>query len=133
MISFEHLKVAVLGLAFKPGTDDLREAPSIDNISLLLKNGADIVAYDPVAMDNFKKKFPEGVVEKGTISYTNQIEEVLKDANICFIFTEWKEIKKVEPEVFKQLMRTPLIYDGRNIFDLNKMKEAGVEYYSIGR
>ena len=133
MISFEHLKVAVLGLAFKPGTDDLREAPSIDNISLLLKNGADIVAYDPVAMDNFKKKFPEGVVEKGTISYTNQIEEVLKDANICFIFTEWKEIKKVEPEVFKQLMRTPLVYDGRNIFDLNKMKEAGVEYYSIGR
>lgn len=73
------------------------------------------------------------MVEKGTISYTNQIEEVLKDANICFIFTEWKEIKKVEPEVFKQLMRTPLIYDGRNIFDLNKMKEAGVEYYSIGR
>ena len=133
MISFEHLKVAVLGLAFKPGTDDLREAPSIDNIALLLKNGADIVAYDPVAMNNFKKKFQEGVVEKGTISYTNQIEEALKDANICFIFTEWKEIKKVEPEAIKQLMRTPLVYDGRNIFDPEKMKAAGVEYYSIGR
>ena len=82
---------------------------------------------------NFKKKFPEGVVEKGTISYTNQIEEALKDANICFIFTEWKEIKKVEPEAIKQLMRTPLVYDGRNIFDPEKMKAAGVEYYSIGR
>ena len=133
MISFEHLKVAVLGLAFKPGTDDLREAPSIDNIALLLKNGADIVAYDPVAMNNFKKKFPEGAVERGTISYTEQIEEVLKDANICFIFTEWKKIKKVEPEAFKQLMRTPLVYDGRNIFDPEKMKAADVEYYSIGR
>ncbi len=78
MISFEHLKIAVLGLAFKPGTDDLREAPSLDNISLLLKNGADIVAYDPVAMKNFKKKYPEGAVERGTIAYTDQIEETLK-------------------------------------------------------
>ena len=84
-------------------------------------------------MNNFKKKFPEGAVERGTISYTEQIEEVLKDANICFIFTEWKEIKKVEPEAFKQLMRTPLVYDGRNIFDPEKMKAADVEYYSIGR
>ena len=84
-------------------------------------------------MNNFKKKFPKGVVERGTISYTNQIEEALKDANICFIFTEWKEIKKVEPEAIKQLMRTPLVYDGRNIFDPEKMKAAGVEYYSIGR
>ena len=133
MISFVHLKFAVLGLAFKPGTDDLREAPSLDNISLLLKNGADIVAYDPVAMKNFKKKYPEGAVERGTIAYTDQIEETLKDANICFIFTEWKEIRKVEPETFRKLMRTPLVYDGRNIFDLEKMKEAGVEYYSIGR
>ena len=84
-------------------------------------------------MNNFKKKFPEGAVERGTISYTEQIEEVLKDANICFIFTEWKKIKKVEPEAFKQLMRTPLVYDGRNIFDPEKMKAADVEYYSIGR
>ena len=68
--------------------------------------------------NNFKKKFPEGVVEKGTISYMNQIEEAFKDANICFIFTEWKEIKKVEPEAIKQLMRTPLVYDGRNIFEI---------------
>ena len=133
MISFEHLKVAVLGLAFKPGTDDLREAPAIDNISLLLKNGADIVAYDPVAMNNFKKRFPEGNFERGTILYTDRIEEALKDANICFIFTEWKEIRSVEPNVFKTLMRTPLVYDGRNIFDPEKMKEAGMEYYSIGR
>lgn len=68
-------------------------------------------------MNNFKKKFPEGMVEKGTISYTEQIKDALKDANICFIFTEWKEIRKVKPDTFKQLMRTPLVYDGRNIYE----------------
>lgn len=133
MISFERLKVAVLGLAFKPGTDDLREAPSLDNVALLLEGGADIFAYDPVAEDNFRKKYPEGAHGKGTITYVRDVEEALKDANICFVFTEWKEIRAVRPERFAALMRTPLVYDGRNIFDLKAMKDAGVEYYSIGR
>ena len=127
LITFNGLKVAVLGLTFKPGTDDLREAPSLDNVELLLKQGADIYAYDPVGMDNFKKKFTEG------ITYVNNPEEALKDANVCFIFTEWGEIKAVTPEMYKSLMRTPLVYDGRNIYDLNVMADAGVEYYSIGR
>ena len=60
-------------------------------------------------------------------------EEALKDANICFIFTEWGEIKAVKPEEYKKLMKTPLVYDGRNIYDVNDMKNAGIEYYSIGR
>ena len=84
LITFNGLKVAVLGLAFKPGTDDLREAPSIDNIELLLKQGAKIYAYDPVAMDNFKKRYPDN------ITYVESPEDALKQANVCFIFTEWK-------------------------------------------
>ena len=133
MITFEHLKVAVLGLAFKAGTDDLREAPSLDNVELLLQKGADIIAYDPVAADNFRKKYPEGPNRKGTIRYAGTPREALQDANICFVFTEWNEIKEIAPETFKQCMRIPLVYDGRNVYDVRRMKDAGVEYYSIGR
>ncbi|MEA5093496.1 MAG: UDP-glucose/GDP-mannose dehydrogenase family protein [Sedimentibacter saalensis] len=133
LITFNNLKVAVLGLTFKPGTDDLREAPSLENVPLLLEQGADIYAYDPVGVDNFKKKYPEGNNGRGTITYVESPEEALKGANVCFIFTEWGEIKSVEPETYKELMRTPLVYDGRNIYKVEDMCRAGVEYYSIGR
>lgn len=127
LITFNGLKVAILGLTFKPGTDDLREAPSLDNVELLLKQGAKIYAYDPVGMENFKKKYPDQIV------YVNNPEEALKEASVCFIFTEWNEIKNIKPETYKKLMKTPLVYDGRNIYELNQMKNAMVEYYSIGR
>ena len=128
MITFKGLKVAILGLTFKAETDDLREAPSLDNIRLLLENGANnIFAYDPVGTENYKKKYP---VE---INYVKSPEEALRNANICFIFTEWNQIKNLKPEIFKKLMKTPLVYDGRNIYNLNDMERAGVEYYSIGR
>ena len=133
MISFSGLKVAVLGLTFKAGTDDLREAPSIDNIRLLLQAGADIYAYDPKGQDRAKAIFPEGVLERGTMNYTSSVAEALQDANICFVFTEWKEMKELTPEVFKERMHTPLVYDGRNLYVPDDMKAAGVEYYSIGR
>ncbi|MBD5514100.1 MAG: UDP-glucose/GDP-mannose dehydrogenase family protein [Lachnospiraceae bacterium] len=133
MITFQNLKVAVLGLAFKAGTDDLREAPSLDNVQLLLDGGANIYAYDPVATDHFRARYPEGENGKGTIQYVSNPEEALKDANICFIFTEWEEIRTIAPETFKELMQIPLVYDGRNLYNLEKMKNAGVEYYSIGR
>ncbi len=134
LITFHGLKVAVLGLTFKPGTDDLREAPSLENIPLLLEQGADIYAYDPVGMDNFKRKYPEGVATgSGSITYVNGPEEALKGANVCFIFTEWGEIKAVKPAEYKAMMRTPLVYDGRNLYEVSIMKEAGVEYYSVGR
>ena len=127
LFSFKGLKVAVLGLTFKPGTDDLREAPSLDNIPLLLERGADIFAYDPVGIENFRKHFPDNV------TYVDQPEKALKGANVCFIFTEWNEIKAIAPESYKELMKTPLVYDGRNIYSLDDMQDAGVEYYSIGR
>lgn len=133
MISFRGLKVAVLGLTFKAGTDDLREAPSIDNLKLLLLAGADIYAYDPKGIERSRQLFPEGKQEKGSIKYVETVDEALYKANICFIFTEWPEIKAVTPREFKQKMHTPLVYDGRNLYQLADMREAGVEYYSIGR
>ena len=133
MITFDGLKVAVLGLAFKPGTDDLREAPSLDNVELLLENGAQIIAYDPVAAQNFQRFYPAGANGKGSITYVETPEEALRDANICFVFTEWEQIRGLAPETFKERMRIPLVYDGRNVYDVQRMKEAGIEYYSIGR
>lgn len=122
-----------MGLAFKPGTDDLREAPSIDNVELLLENGAEVYAYDPVAAGNFKKRYSAGPLKRGKIYYVQKPEEALKGANICFIFTEWQEIRVIPAKRYKELMQTPLVYDGRNIYDVKEMKEKGIEYYSIGR
>ena len=133
LITFHGLKVAVLGLTFKPGTDDLREAASLENIPLLLNQGADVYAFDPVGSENFKRKYPQGENGKGRMTYVGDIEEALTGANVCFIFTEWGEIKAVKPKDYKRLMRTPLVYDGRNIYNVEEMKESGVEYYSIGR
>ena len=125
-MTFENLKVAVLGLSFKPGTDDLREAPSVDNVKLLIEHGAQVTCYDPVAAENFSRRYPN-------IPIANTPQEALKGAFCCFVFTEWDEIKRLKPETFKQNMRIPLVYDGRNIFDPDEMRRADVEYYSIGR
>ena len=133
MISFSGLKAAVLGLTFKAGTDDLREAPSIDNLKLLLTAGADVYAYDPKGADRAKLLFPEGKSEQGSMHYVSSTDDALEGANICFVFTEWGEIKAIKPGEFKAKMHTPLVYDGRNLYDPGQMKEAGVEYYSIGR
>ncbi|MDY0016238.1 MAG: UDP-glucose/GDP-mannose dehydrogenase family protein [Candidatus Delongbacteria bacterium] len=133
LITFSSLKVAVLGLTFKPGTDDLREAPSLDNVPLLLEQGADIYAYDPVGSDHFKKKFPEGNIGRGSIRYVKNPQDALNEANVCFIFTEWAQVKSIKPDDYKKLMRTPLLYDGRNIYSVKDMMKAGVEYHSVGR
>lgn len=133
LITFNGLKVAVLGLTFKPGTDDLREAASLENVPLLIEQGADIYAYDPVGADNFAKIHPAGEKRNGTITYVSDIEQALSGANVCFIFTEWGEVKAVAPESYKRLMRTPLVYDGRNIYGVEDMRVAGVEYHSVGR
>lgn len=133
MISFNGLKAAVLGLTFKSGTDDLREAPSIDNLKLLLAAGAEIHAYDPKGTERARQLFPEGKIDKGSISYVSTPEQALTGAHICFIFTEWSEIKELSPQDFKDKMHTPLVYDGRNLYNPMEMKTAGVEYYSIGR
>ena len=126
LMTFENVKVAILGLAFKPGTDDLREAPALDNVRLLLEHGANLVCYDPIAAQNFSKLYPN-------VPLANSIEEALDGAFCCFIFTEWEEFVRLTPEAFRKKMRVPLVYDGRNIFDPEYMKRGGVEYHSIGR
>jgi UDPglucose 6-dehydrogenase len=133
LITFDGLKVAVLGLTFKPGTDDLREAPSLDMIPLLLENGADIYVFDLVGSDNFRSLYPEGKNGKGSISYVGKAEDALNNANICFLLTEWENIKSVKPKDYKRFMRTPLVYDGRNMYNVKEMEKEGVEYYSVGR
>jgi len=125
--SFNGLNIAVLGLTFKPGTDDLREAPSLQNISVLLEDGANIRAWDPAGIENYKKLYPEN------ITYCESIDKALKDADLCFIFTEWPEIKKIDVRKYYHLMRRPLVIDGRNCYKREAFLETGITYESIGR
>jgi len=133
MITFNGLKIAVLGLTFKSGTDDLREAPSIDNLKLLLAAGAEVYAFDPKGEERARELFPEGKLENGKMNYAASAVEALEGAHICFVFTEWPQIREILPGEFKKKMHTPLVYDGRNLYSPAEMKAAGVEYYSIGR
>ncbi len=133
MITFNGLKIAVLGLTFKSGTDDLREAPSIDNLKLLLAAGAEVYAFDPKGEERARELFPEGKLENGKMNYAASAVEALEGAHICFVFTEWPQIREILPGKFKEKMHTPLVYDGRNLYSPAEMKAAGVEYYSIGR
>lgn len=125
--SFYSLKVAVLGLTFKPGTDDMREAPSIVNINYLLERGANVYAYDPIGIDRARKIFSD------KINYTNNIDKAIEGADMCFIMTEWKEIVDYDLDKYVDLMSRPLVFDGRNCYDLKEVKKRPIEYYSIGR
>ncbi|GIV26610.1 MAG: UDP-glucose 6-dehydrogenase [Bacteroidia bacterium] len=124
----KNKKIAVWGLAFKPDTDDVREAPAIDIIKQLLQEGVMISAYDLEAMNNFKKLFPDDV-----INYVQDPYDALKDADALVICTEWQMFRNPDFEKMKQVMKSKNIFDGRNIYDLNLMRELGFHYESIGR
>ena len=124
---FHGLTIAVLGLTFKPGTDDLREAPSLVNIPLFLEDGANIRAWDPVGVDNYKKYYPT------ELTYCDSIEDTLTGADLCLIFTEWKQIKEMDVTAFEKHMKRAIILDGRNCFDLKAFRNTHVLYESIGR
>ncbi|MEO0160486.1 MAG: UDP-glucose/GDP-mannose dehydrogenase family protein [candidate division WOR-3 bacterium] len=124
--NLNNKKIAIWGLSFKPNTDDIREAPSIKVVNRLLKENATISAYDPKAMNNFKKLFPN-------IMYGNDKYEVLKNANALLILTEWDEFKNVDFGKMRELMRTPIIVDGRNIFECEEVRKYNFEYYPMGR
>lgn len=120
-------KVGILGLAFKPNTDDIREAASLVIVPELIKMGAHVKAYDPIAMDNAKRVLP------GTVEYVSEVIEAIKDTDIVFILTEWDEIKSMPLEIFKNEMKEVNIYDGRNCFSIEDAQNSDIRYRSIGR
>jgi UDPglucose 6-dehydrogenase len=122
-----NLKACVLGLSFKPETDDMRSAPSIKIIDQLLSKGMKIVAWDPEAMSEAKKDHWIG----DKITYADSIHDALKGADVCFLVTEWDEFRNLEPTDFKS-MKTPILIDGRRIYDPMKFLKEGIDYSGIG-
>jgi UDPglucose 6-dehydrogenase len=118
--------IGVLGLAFKPNTDDMRYAPSIDIIEALQKQGAKIRAFDPHSMEKAKPLF------KG-VTFCDDAYSVFKGADCAIVVTEWNEFKELDFKKIKKLMKQPVIIDGRNIYDPDTMRAAGFQYHSIGR
>lgn len=119
--------IAVWGLAFKPETDDIREAPSIDMMNALLESGSKLQVYDPEAMDNIKKLFGE------KLFYYESMYEALEDADALLICTEWSIFRTPDYNRLKQLLNNPIVFDGRNLYNVSDMKEEGFTYVSIGR
>lgn len=120
-------KIAVWGIAFKPGTDDVREAPSITLMQNLLKRGASVVAHDPVAHETCQEVLGD------QISYVDQALDALDDADALVICTDWTEFRHPEFEAMKKRMKLPIIFDGRNLYRLQTMAEEGFVYWSVGR
>jgi UDPglucose 6-dehydrogenase len=119
--------IAVLGLAFKPNTDDMREAKSIEVVTGLMERGARVRAYDPVATDNARKVLPAGV------TYCESPYEAASGADAVALVTEWNEFKFLNLERLRAALRRPLIFDGRNLWEPERMRRLGFEYHSIGR
>jgi UDPglucose 6-dehydrogenase len=118
--------IAVWGLSFKPHTDDMRQAPSLGIIKKLLEEGAKVKAYDPVAMNEAKHHFGD------SISYMDEQYEALRDSDCMALVTEWPEFRFPNFKAMKQLLKTPAIFDGRNIYDSAEMKRNGFDYFCIG-
>lgn len=119
--------IAIWGLAFKPNTDDIREAPALYLINDLLEAGASLKVYDPEAMDNVKEIFGD------RISYAKDQYEALVDADALAIVTEWTVFRTPSFDVMRKLLKAPVIFDGRNLYDIEIMKDMGFHYESIGR
>ncbi|MCU1286099.1 MAG: UDP-glucose dehydrogenase [Acidobacteriales bacterium] len=121
-------RLAVLGLSYKGGTDDIRESPAIAMIHLLLKEGCDIVAYDPAAMERAKEEFPNGEVEFSAYLYDTAV-----NADAVLILTDWEEFASLDLPRLRKAMKNPIIVDGRNLYRPETMNNSGFTYYSIGR
>ena len=115
------------GLSFKPNTDDMREAPSLVLIDKILAAGGEVVAYDPVAMEETKHMIGD------KISYVEDPYDALDNADALLLVTEWSEFKLPNYDTLAEKLKNKLIFDGRNIYDKEEMSELGFEYYSIGR
>ncbi|MFN3422233.1 MAG: UDP-glucose dehydrogenase family protein, partial [Armatimonadota bacterium] len=122
--------LAIWGLAFKPNTDDIREAPSLKIINRLLEEGAKLRLYDPAAIENVKQVFPE---DPPKLVYCKSAVEAATNAHAILLVTEWDEFKNIDWAQIRQVVALPIIVDGRNCLDPKVVKEAGFEYYGIGR
>src|SRR6267143_4263092 len=120
-------RIAILGLAFKPNTDDMREAKSIDVIARLVELGATVCVYDPVAMPNARKVLP------ALVEYADSPYAAATGADGVALITEWNEFKFLNLERLRTVMRRPVVFDGRNLWEAERMRRLGFEYYSIGR
>ena len=120
-------KIALWGLAFKPQTDDMREATSLVTIDLLLKAGATVTVYDPVAMDECRRRLGDAV------EYATDAYDAVKDADALLMLTEWKEFRMPDWGEVKKAMKHPAVFDGRNIYDKKELNEAGFHYSCIGK
>ncbi len=118
--------VGMLGLAFKPNTDDMRFAPSIDIIAMLQERGAKVQAYDPISMPNAKKVLKN-------VEFKKDVYDAAKGADCLVLMTEWDEIKSMDLSKIKKVLKHATIVDGRNMFNLDEMKKLGFHYYSVGR
>jgi UDPglucose 6-dehydrogenase len=127
------LTVAVWGLSFKPGTDDLREASSKVLVSALIDAGAKVQAYDPVAMDNVRKEWPAEWFSSKVLTLADHQYGALEKADCMVLVTEWKPFRIPDYDAMKRLMKQPVIFDGRNQYDPAAVKAAGFEYQGIGR
>lgn len=119
-------RIGVLGLAFKPNTDDMREARSVEIVTELVREGVDVRAYDPAAMENARRVLPP-------IHYCQNPYEAAEGADALAVLTEWREFRLLNLERVKSVMRQPILFDGRNLYDPERKKRLGFEYYGMGR
>ena len=123
----EKIKIAVWGLSFKPETDDVRESPGIDIIKVLLDNGMDVIAFDPIAIDNFKKN-----ISHDNLSFGKNKYEILDGVDALILCTQWNEFKNPDYKIMISLMKTPVIFDGKNIYDKEKLENLGFKHFQVG-
>ncbi len=122
----KNKKIAILGLSFKPNTDDIRESASLYIVSSLIKLGAHLNVYDPAAMENFKSVYPD-------IHYSENWRDCVKDTDACIILTEWNEFRGIDLSELKTLLKSPILLDAKNIFSIKKLKSLKYSYDNIGR
>jgi UDPglucose 6-dehydrogenase len=124
--SLHGRRIAVLGLAFKPDTDDMREAVSIPIVKSLLAEGAAVVVYDPAAIEGARRIF------QNVISYASDPVRCIDQADCCIIVTEWDEFRSIPPRTFLEHMKRPTIIDGRRIYDAKTFSQEGIQFLAIG-
>jgi len=129
----DRRRIAMWGLAFKPNTDDVREAPAHYMIKDLTALGAEIVAFDPEAMDTTRSQLGEGPIGEGSLTYAESVYDAVENADALVVATEWPEFRRPDLARVRRALKQPLVFDGRNVFDPDRMAEAGFKYHCIGR